>query len=431
MKYLLKDYKLILIFLIILFSAALFNGINHNSLNDLLSMNKENSQQFLPEVFLLDPHSLLNVKQAVCASGESFKHPLKRLCNEADLCLKSGPYSVINKRIIPPSGDKHDYMSMAPYWWPNPNTSNGLSYIRRDGEVNPERQQYDKIPGAEMAENVYTLAIAFYFTGNPEYSKHAAKLLKVWFIHEETRMNPNLNYGQFIPGLNKGRNAGIIETRNFCKVVDAVGLLAGSEYWKDEDTADLQDWFRSYLHWLLESKLGKKESGKENNHGTWYDIQVATFAAFVGEIETVKDVLSTFPERRIATQIEPDGRQPHELKRTKAFSYSMMNLDGHFKAATLGDKIGLDIWNFSTKDGRSIRNALDFLIPFAIQEKEWPYLQITDMKHSKEVIFSLLRCAAFKYKEKRYEELISRLKGIDTVSSRVNLLFPKLVLAGY
>ena len=423
MKYFLKDYKLILIILIILFLAALFNGINHNSLNDLLSMNKENSQQFLPEVFLLDPHSLLNVKQAVCASGESYKHPLKRLCDEADLCLKSGPYSVINKRIIPPSGDKHDYMSMAPYWWPNPNTSNGLPYIRRDGEVNPERQQYDKIPGAEMAENVYTLAIAFYFTGNPEYSKHAAKLLKVWFIHEETRMNPNLNYGQFIPGLNKGRNAGIIETRNFYKVVEAVGLLAGSEYWKEVDTAALQDWFRSYLDWLIESKLGKKESGKENNHGTWYDIQVATFAAFVGEIETVKDVLSTFPERRIATQIEPDGRQPNELKRTKAFHYSMMNLDGHFKAATLAEKIGLDIWNYSTEDGRSIRKALDFLIPYGIGEKEWAYQQITGWQGPNELFFSLLLRAADVYHDEKYEETANSLPYIEVESDIANLLY--------
>ena len=52
----------------------------------------------------------------------------------ADEHLKKGPYSVTYKKALPPSGDKHDYISMGPYWWPNPKTADGLPYIRRDGE---------------------------------------------------------------------------------------------------------------------------------------------------------------------------------------------------------------------------------------------------------------------------------------------------------
>jgi hypothetical protein len=32
-------------------------------------------------------------------------------------------------------------MSLAPYWWPDPKSPNGLPYIRRDGERNPEIKQ--------------------------------------------------------------------------------------------------------------------------------------------------------------------------------------------------------------------------------------------------------------------------------------------------
>ena len=56
----------------------------------------------------------------------------------AGAALSAGPFSVTDKAVVPPSGDKHDDMSQAPYWWPNPATPNGLPYVQRDGERNPE-----------------------------------------------------------------------------------------------------------------------------------------------------------------------------------------------------------------------------------------------------------------------------------------------------
>src|SRR5262249_43547132 len=144
--------------------------------------------------------------------------------------------------------------------------------------------------------------------------------LRVWFLDAETRMNPNLNYGQFIPGVNEGRGAGIIDTVSLLQVVDAVGLLDGSRSWTRTEQAGMKDWFSDYLSWLRTSKAGKEEAAAANNHGSWYDVQVATYALFVGEEEAaVKKLLEEGRTKRIAHQIEPDGRQPLELKRTKAF----------------------------------------------------------------------------------------------------------------
>src|SRR5207302_521491 len=61
----------------------------------------------------------------------------------ADDALTAGPWAVTDKTQVPPSGDKHDYLSQAPYWWPNPNTPDGCPYIRKDGQRNPD---VDKIP---------------------------------------------------------------------------------------------------------------------------------------------------------------------------------------------------------------------------------------------------------------------------------------------
>jgi hypothetical protein len=43
-------------------------------------------------------------------------------------------------------------------------------------------------------------------------------------------MNPNLNYAQFIPNRNSGRAAGIVSARQMPEAIDAVGLLAESNF---------------------------------------------------------------------------------------------------------------------------------------------------------------------------------------------------------
>ena len=76
----------------------------------------------------------------LCAShpenDPKYKEVLKRLKKNAEKAVARGPYSVMDKKEVGPSGDKHDYLSYARYWWPNPNTSDGLPYIRRDGKTN-------------------------------------------------------------------------------------------------------------------------------------------------------------------------------------------------------------------------------------------------------------------------------------------------------
>jgi hypothetical protein len=81
----------------------------------------------------------------------------------------------MDKKLIADSGDKHDYMSIAPYFWPDPAKPDGLPYIRRDGEVNPERHNRNTDAAAFSATfgNVQTLALAYYFTDKPEYPAHA------------------------------------------------------------------------------------------------------------------------------------------------------------------------------------------------------------------------------------------------------------------
>jgi hypothetical protein len=316
-------------------------------------------------------------------------------------------------------------MSIGPYWWPNPDTEDGLPYVRRDGLTNPERDAYDRIPLAELSQSVTTLALAYFFTDHQPYASRASMLLRVWFLDKETRMNPHLEFGQAIPGRTKGRGIGIIDSRRFAHIADAIGLIESSKSWTIKDQKSMEQWFGKYLKWLLNSDHGRDEASKKNNHGTFYDILTSHLALFVNNKRVAKEILGQVPQKRIAVQIESDGSQPLELSRTRAFTYSSLNLQGLFRAALLAEHVGLDLWHFRTPDGRSLKAALDFLIPFALQEKEWPYQMIRGWEDDLEKMVFLLRIGAQKFQNDDYEQMIQRLSGIDLHSNRINLVYPK------
>jgi hypothetical protein len=375
-----------------------------------------------PRIFQSDGRDLAAVKRRLAAGDAMIAAAVAELRKRADEELKTEPLTIVNKPQAPPSGDKHDYVSMAPYFWPDPSKPDGVPYIRRDGRVNPERNKYDRPLLGKMSHAVGTLGLAYYLTDDERYAAHAANLMRVWFLDPATRMNPNLNYAQFIRGVNDGRGIGIIDSVSLLSVVDGIGMIQRSRVWSDADHAGVTAWFRDYLKWLRTSKNGKEEAAAANNHGSWYDVQVATFALFVGEDEAgVRKFLEESKIKRIARQIEPDGRQPLELKRTKAFDYSQTNLRALFALATLGDRVGVDLWRYEMPDGRGIRKALDWLIPFATGEKKWEHEQITGLRGAS--LAMLLRRAAVAYRDEHYERLVEKLTARPDLGT-TNLLYP-------
>jgi hypothetical protein len=367
----------------------------------------QNSNSAAPRVFLLNAQELATLR-AADASDPRRQELVRATVAAADRALTEGPFSVMDKSVTPPSGDKHDYMSHAPYFWADPSKPDGLPYIRRDGEHNPEIKKItDHDEWSRMSEAARALALAWYFTGNPAYANRAALLLRTWFLLPATKMNPNLEFGQGIPGINTGRGIGIIESRVLVDVVDAAGLLAGSSAWDPADDRGLRDWLTQYLHWMRTSEKGQAEDAAKNNHGTWYDLQVTSIALFLGDRTLAVDTLERVKTRRIAVQIEPDGRQPLELARTNAWGYSNGNLDGLCKLATLGDEVGVDLWNFKTADGRSIRAAVDFLVPYAAGGKKWDYQQIGGFSAGS--MRSTLLRAAKAYHDPKYAALAEKI----------------------
>lgn len=369
----------------------------------LLLLQTTRSMADAPSVFLFDGVYLAEMRRKVSERPRDFQAPLKVIRSEAEQALGEGPWSVMDKKHVPPSGDKHDYYSVGPYWWPDPSKADGLPYIRRDGEVNPERYEYDSVGLKNTVSGVEKLARAWYFTNEAKYTEHAALLLRTWFLDPATKMNPNLQHGQAIPGRTEGRGIGIIDTAQLIYMIEAVGLLRSSEAWPESDHRKLQAWFRAYLKWLLTSSHGKAEANTKNNHAVWYDAQIASFALFVDDLATARQVFEEVGPRRIVSQIEPDGRMPYELARTKSFSYTHMNLRGFLHLARLAEHVDVDVWGYRSADGRCIEAALDWLEPFVAGRTKWKHEQISPFDPSSAA--DLYRRAARRLDKPAYRRL--------------------------
>jgi hypothetical protein len=375
--------------------------------------------------FRLDLDKLNETAGRLREGDRSLRPALKQLLAEAEAALTAGPFSVTHKTMTPPSGDKHDYMSFGRYWWPDPAKPDGLPYIRRDGETNPDSQgaASDRPRLGAMTDAVETLTLAYHFTGDERFAERAALLIRTWFIDPATRMTPHVKYAQGIPGVRDGSKSGLIDARLFGKVIDGVGLLAASPALAPTEREALRAWFRAYLQWLQTGPNPLQESAAGNNHGTWFDVQLAHVALFAGETDLVRSVMEQAVERRLTAQIQPDGTQPEELARTRPLFYSLFNLRAMFALARLAEHVGLDLWHAPAGASSRLKAALDLVAPYADPSKPSPYPSVQEADRLD--LLPLLLQGSAAYGDDRYRDALEALPPDEAKGCRAWLLYPR------
>ena len=333
------------------------------------------------------------------------------ILQKADSLLNRKSFSVVNKTGIPPSKTKHDYMSIGPYWWPNPETANGLPYIRKDGEINPETRNSftDYVEKKSFISTVKVLTKAYNLSNEKKYAFKNLELINAWFLDDDTKMNPNVNYGQYVPGKSEGRCFGIIEFAGLKAITKFLELAKDRNILDEKTEVGMFNWFTEYINWLQNSKLGKEAIVRENNHGTHYDLQLLDILLYLNKKDVVKKHLSTITKARIFSQIDPDGSQPHELARTTSFSYSTMNLNAFLELVRLGRKVNINLWEFTSEDGRSIKAAYQYLMPYLTDEKKWTYQQIKSKKSSEAKLIRDLNYISENLKDRSFDNVLLQL----------------------
>ncbi|MFB8182318.1 alginate lyase family protein [Streptomyces sp. NPDC055966] len=348
-----------------------------------------------PRAVVLDGARLQQTR-ARLGHDPQLRRALKELTTRADTWLDQGPWTVVDKPRPAPGGDVHEYLSQAPYWWPTttPTADNpwGCPYVQRDGQRNPEVDSgTDRQDAEKVFDSTYDLALAWYYTGRQAYAEKAGQILRTWFLAPATRMNPDLDHAQFIPCTYDGRAIGIIDfSQSYTSVLDAQAILAtGAPGWSARDRTAMGAWNAGFLDWLKNSAFGKEEGAAANNHGTFYDMQLAALALATGDTALARRTVLDARARRIDPQIAADGGQPQELARTRSWHYSTFDLVAHTRLAAIGRHLGVDLWSYRGPDGQGLVKAVDYLLPAATGAAAWSHPELefhryaaTDVVHA-------------------------------------------------
>ncbi|EAU83852.2 hypothetical protein CC1G_09521 [Coprinopsis cinerea okayama7 len=270
--------------------------------------------------------------------------------NWASKWASEGPWSVMLKDATPPSGTKHDYMSWAPYWWPDCSDVGNTTvlseeevwttcpYRRRDGEFNPD------VRGVNDVGNFQDMSDAVLYNALAWSLEEAGKTL-TWFLNPDTRMNPNLNFAQMIRGSNgrPGSATGVLDLKGMAKIASAILIFrkGGSTEWTSDDDEQMVEWSREYIEWLETAELALDEGNSRNNHGSFYYNQLAALKLIVDDIPGAINVSSTYFSRQFQSQIAADGEQTN----ARIWKYADPSSN---------------VWEITSAEGATIKTALDY-----------------------------------------------------------------------
>ena len=338
----------------------------------------------------------------------------ERILKAANAALEIAPLTITKFRAKLSEGGTNDFYSNGDYWWPDPSKPDGLPYIQRDGESNPDNFSQHRLAIRDLRDSVAALGAAYKITGDDRYVTKAVSLLRVFFLDEKTRMNPNLQFAQAVPGKSPGRGIGIIDALHLVEIPTAVVAMQKSPAFPPEVLVGLKKWFGELADWMLTSKNGQDEAAAKNNHAVAFYLQLAAYAKFTGDEAKLAQCRKQFKEVFVPNQMALDGGFPAELKRTKPYGYSIFQLDNMTTLCQLLSTPEENLWEFELPDGRGIRKAVEFLYPFLADKSKWtlkPDIQAWDAWPARQA--SLL-FAGIAFGETKYAELWQKLSPDPT-----------------
>ncbi|NOK59339.1 MAG: hypothetical protein GFH27_549283n201 [Chloroflexi bacterium AL-W] len=308
-----------------------------------------------PNVFL-NTSEIAAIKAQVQAGNQPWKSGFDRLKKDADDALNNGPYSVTTNGG--PNGG-HNYRTEQPYCgWKR---VDGKDPDCRDGKINPQADRQDYQYAIDVSAKVRDLGLAYALTDDERYAERAAYLIRVWAIDSNTRMEPRYTDGQSnielsitMPGLFYGAD-----------------LISTSSSWSDGEQQAFEQWVRDFM------SSARSWTGS-NNFEWWRLVTISAGGAFLDDAEILNYAFDRY-EKVLPEHIGEDGQMIKELGRTKSLMYSLYSLNAMTQIAEIARHNGRNLYDY-TSDGNSLKQALDFHSPYAIDQSSWGRQQIAPIE---------------------------------------------------
>ncbi|QCX01958.1 alginate lyase family protein [Aggregatimonas sangjinii] len=320
---------------------------------------------------------LILISMGCSRAQHSYDHPIFKKEKDRVLELVADyenlePITVTAAVCERSTGGRNDFYSEGDYWWPDPENPDG-PYIRKDGMTNPENFTAHRTAMIRFSQIAGALGSAYLITKDAKYAEQLRPHVLAWFFDENTRMNPNLLYGQAIMGKVTGRGIGIIDTIHLMEVAKAFGATESSGVFSKDEIKGVKEWFTNYLNWITTHEYGVAERDNGNNHSVCWALQVAVFAELVKDQPALEYVREMYKNVLLPRQMAANGSFPLELERTKPYGYSLFNIDALTGVCQVASTPENNLFAYTTDDGRGIAKGIEFIFPYTKDKSKWPY----------------------------------------------------------
>lgn len=261
---------------------------------------------------------------------------------------------VTDKTVTAPSGNVHDYYSVAPHY-----SAAGLKYDGYPHDDARAREAGDAEAFRNAAWKISACAVGGILLGQPDFTQRAASLLKAWFVEPSTKMSPSLRYAQLIPGSDELNDIGIVEVRQLANIVGAIRCLEKHAALEASISRPVKEWFLQFLDDCDRLGIREKALQRSNNIGTWAAVLFGSLDLFCGRFGKSFSIGYRASER-LGQQLGPFSVQLHETGRAKPLHYSLFNLAAWFSLLRLCREFEIDLFRFSGVHNESLRTALTF-----------------------------------------------------------------------
>lgn len=310
----------------------------------------------------------------------------QKIIRNADRLCEESPVTVTENKYLSLGPNKHYLSSMGPYRWKD--SHNPGKYIIKDGEFNPDWYYYDSGKLNEMVTRCICFSKAYYITRNRKYYNAFINQIHAWFIDKETYMEPNFEYSQAIPNQEvfKSNSTGMIDAYVFIGLTESIYLVNSTKRIDRKTMKAMKSWMSRFAEWS-DDHYSAYFAKVDNNISLAFDVTLVGLYLFAGETNKAKAIVDNFNEKRILRQIQADGSQPGELKRTRAFSYSLYNLSHILDLCLLAR-----YWypNYYQEHRERIDKAYGFIGQYVEDSTNFPYQQITSWEVCKKDYYNQL-----------------------------------------
>ncbi len=224
-----------------------------------------------------------------------------------------------------------DYLSFAPYWHPNPFTEDNMPFVKKDGiRYDGGSLSYlsDRYTFAEFLATSSFLLLFYRLTKNKEFKANAFSRVEHFFCDEKHKVNPNLNFSQYVPG-RTSNGTGLIDWKDLPHLFFNLFQISDAELTENELEIknNVLIWIKDYTLWLSESSIANLEKKRGNNHQTFYFFQYLSLSCFLPRTEEYVALIRDLPDI-LMSQVDKTFLQTEENKRTKPIHYNFFNLIG-------------------------------------------------------------------------------------------------------